>query len=134
MILFFLIILFLSVNLSKQFFLLIDEHEYYCVSKHLSANHNFTVSFMITGENENFVKIYIQNEKKEFLLEVYSQSKGTFKVPIKEDGTYFLCIFNGLNEKISFSFDFHDVMDIGKALSIGNNYFNKITSQLYTHS
>ena len=108
----------LLINLSKQFFIIIEAFSTKCINKHLNANDHFSGSYLISGENEESCKISITNEQHESLWEIYGKKNGSFNMPIVKDGTYFLCVHNTFSKQIAFSFDFIDHTD-DKALSIG---------------
>ena len=114
----FVFMIFTFLQLTKQFFLIIDANTAYCVSKLMSPNENFSGSYLISGENEESCKISIENEQKLTLWEVYGQKNGSFNMPIVTEGTYFLCVQNTFSKQIAFSFDFLNPSE-EKIISIG---------------
>lgn len=100
-------------------FLIIDPREHRCISRDMSSDEYFGGFYVISGEDETGVNVYISNDQNKKLWSVSKQKSGSFQMGISIAGQYNLCIENTSDKQIIFSFEFSEDKKEEQVLSIG---------------
>jgi len=108
----------------QSLFLIIDPREHRCISRDMTTEEYFGGFYVISGEDETGVKVYINNHMNNKLWEVEGQKSGSFQMGIPVTGQYNLCIENKTDKQIIFSFEFSEDKKDEQVLSIRNIFYN----------
>jgi hypothetical protein len=112
--------LLLIIHKITPLFMIIDPRELRCISRDMKSGEYFGGFFVVSGENETGIRVYIKNFNGGVLYDVEGQKNGSFQMSITADGVYSLCIENKISAQTIFSFEFSEDKLEEQVLSIRN--------------
>ena len=90
----------------------------YCVSKVINEEDRINLSYVISGENEEKVHVFLYDEDNKVIYEKYDSDSGDYKEHVKKAGLHKLCFAVVNNNQYYISFEFFTDFDKGHTLDM----------------
>ena len=103
---YYLIILFLSLNNIYSLYTNVDPYEKKCLTDYRMANSSFSVIYFVSGQEEEDNLATIEDNESNVLLKAQDYKNHSFNYVPENDGEFKFCFENTASTKVTLSFEF----------------------------
>ena len=103
---YYLIILFLSLNTIYSLYTNVDPYEKKCLTDYRMANSSFSVIYFVSGQEEEDNLATIEDKESNVLLKAQDYKNHSFNYVPENDGEFKFCFENLAPTKVTLSFEF----------------------------